>query len=467
MATWYAQNSTYFAGTSWNDAPDGSGNSGTPASGDTANTNGYIVYLQGGSEANGITLEGADWGCAGDIVISSTSLIINGSLNCSSYSVSLSGGTIDINSGGTINFGASSSVTLTGGTFSINSGATVDFNLGGTFSGGAYLYIRSGGTATFPAGVAIDRLPNIDAGGSCTLDGYDVSSIRSENLKSGVTIFGIIGSYGGSGGTYPDASYVHSNAGAYGPNGNDYTPGLSALANWVLRSDVTVPAAGKVDTTQGDYGIAGSLVTPTLNMGLYTLTSTIDYPDRVNVAPDDTVNGQAGTMDLPALSAVSSADTLRGEAGTLDLSAYVLKADVVAAEDVRLDTPRWTGATGEGFVGTLEAGTSDWTDDEKAQIRYRLGLDGTATAPTSGAPAIPLGAAEREAIADSLLSRSVAHVEATAGIGSLCYVVLALSNATTAANPGRLTVFRTDGSEFAQRTITSQAGANPITGVTP
>jgi hypothetical protein len=73
--------------------------------------------------------------------------------------------------------------------------------------------------------------------------------------------------------------------------------------------------------------------------------------------------------------------------------------------------------------------------------------------------------AQIEQIADAVLSRSVAQVEATADPNSLCYVVLALAHADTTTHDGKLTVFQTTGAEFAQRTITSQAGAEPITGI--
>ena len=86
--------------------------------------------------------------------------------------------------------------------------------------------------------------------------------------------------------------------------------------------------------------------------------------------------------------------------------------------------------------------------------------------PGSGST-LSLSDDERNAIADAVLSRSVTNVENDAPVNSLCYVVLALDNANTTAHPGKLTVFRTDGSEFAQRTITSQSGADPITGVGP
>jgi hypothetical protein len=52
-----------------------------------------------------------------------------------------------------------------------------------------------------------------------------------------------------------------------------------------------------------------------------TAAYTPDFPARTDVAPDATVNHQAGTMDLPVLAKVAPSATLRGSAGTMDLPA--------------------------------------------------------------------------------------------------------------------------------------------------
>lgn len=77
-----------------------------------------------------------------------------------------------------------------------------------------------------------------------------------------------------------------------------------------------------------------------------------------------------------------------------------------------------------------------------------------------------LSAAERNAIADAILIRDVAGVEAAAGEHSLCYLVLAAGESNTVDNPGYLTVYRTDGeTEFARKAIASSPTAEPITGI--
>jgi hypothetical protein len=78
-----------------------------------------------------------------------------------------------------------------------------------------------------------------------------------------------------------------------------------------------------------------------------------------------------------------------------------------------------------------------------------------------------LTAAEREALADAILARDVSHAETTATRCSLATVILAATNkANTIDNPGRLTIYRTDGvTSHAQIPISTDPSANPIDGV--
>jgi hypothetical protein len=78
-----------------------------------------------------------------------------------------------------------------------------------------------------------------------------------------------------------------------------------------------------------------------------------------------------------------------------------------------------------------------------------------------------LTAAEREALADALLARDVSHAEAAASRCSLATVILAATNkANTIDNPGRLTIYRTDGvTSHVQIPISTDPSANPIDGV--
>lgn len=131
------------------------------------------------------------------------------------------------------------------------------------------------------------------------------------------------------------------------------------------------------------------------------------------------------------------------------------------------------------LVGTLTTytGNTPQTGDSYARLGAPAGAsmaadvaaakaDTAAILIDTGTDGVVLTAAERNAVADGVLSRNVSNVEATAGDHSLCYVVLAMGESNTTANAGKLTVFRTDGTtEFAQKTIATDAAADPITGV--
>ena len=71
---------------------------------------------------------------------------------------------------------------------------------------------------------------------------------------------------------------------------------------------------------------------------------------------------------------------------------------------------------------------------------------------------------ELTAIADAVLGRSVAYVEDTAGVYTIAGLILA---AFESSAPGTTwTIKKTDGTTtFATRTLTEDANANPVTGV--
>ena len=76
-----------------------------------------------------------------------------------------------------------------------------------------------------------------------------LSAISAAVVENGQTINAtsgdalIIGTYAvGLDGVYPSIDYVHADAGSYGPTGVEYTPSLSALANWTLIAGVVSPS---------------------------------------------------------------------------------------------------------------------------------------------------------------------------------------------------------------------------------
>ena len=76
-----------------------------------------------------------------------------------------------------------------------------------------------------------------------------------------------------------------------------------------------------------------------------------------------------------------------------------------------------------------------------------------------------LTAAERNSIADAVLTRDVDNVEATANEHTLCTIILATLE--SAISETTWTIKRTDGiTTHAAKTVTVDAAADPITGVT-
>jgi hypothetical protein len=79
--------------------------------------------------------------------------------------------------------------------------------------------------------------------------------------------------------------------------------------------------------------------------------------------------------------------------------------------------------------------------------------------------ATTLPATANNAIADAILSRNVSNVEGSAGEHTLCTVVLAMLEHSISGTT--LTVKRTDGSTtHYTKTLTTDAGAEPITAIT-
>lgn len=98
------------------------------------------------------------------------------------------------------------------------------------------------------------------------------------------------------------------------PSASDVREGVdvdNTVGTLDVEFEANLPDTSDVKTGSGNYG-------PNLDK---VPSYTPDFPERENVAPDDTVDGQAGTMDLPLLSSVDPLDTLRGNQGTMDVPA--------------------------------------------------------------------------------------------------------------------------------------------------
>lgn len=110
------------------------------------------------------------------------------------------------------------------------------------------------------------------------------------------------------------------------------------------------------------------------------------------------------------------------------------------------------------------AGLSTLTADEVWSATERTLTAFSFSVTVSDKTGFSLAAAERQDIADAVLGRSVANVEASAAEHSLCTVVLACLE--SAISGTTWTIKRTNGSTtHATKTVTTDPDADPITGV--
>lgn len=191
----------------------------------------------------------------------------------------------------------------------------------------------------------------------------------------------------------PDEADVLTGSGNFGKNLDkfpSYTPDFPEVGN-VLPADTVdgvtgtadvdalanLPAEANVKTGSGNYG-----------KNLDKVPSyTPDFPERANVAPDDTVDGQAGLMDLPALSSVEENDTLRGVPGTL----HILVSDSI--------DPTWLESGRTVTINDVEvAGTNkgenfnDEIPENKVESGFEfqnLGVNKTGSLISSGPDSSP------------------------------------------------------------------------------
>lgn len=199
---------------------------------------------------------------------------------------------------------------------------------------------------------------------------------------------------------------VLAGSGTYGALGTQFTPSLTpdypAPAN-VTTDDTTNGSPGLIPKSKVMADAGGTLP---LNAVKPSNGGTLDLPDRVNVADNDTIEGQVGqykrpaqnrvspnetygpnggitgSQDLPSLSSIDPMDTLEGNAGTLDLPSIdsVLLTDtlrglpgtvrVPAPNQVELD---FDYGPNDSLTGTLVAADlSNFTFINQGDVRYGL-----------------------------------------------------------------------------------------------
>jgi hypothetical protein len=164
----------------------------------------------------------------------------------------------------------------------------------------------------------------------------------------------------------------------------------------------------------------------------------------------------------------------KGQALTLCYVAWDTSANAGKTGDAGNHTLRWVKD------GTSAAPTNapSEVDATNAPRRYKLTLTAaecdcwlgvlagkSSTANVSLVAVVVSFELAAAAIAQAVLSCSAADVEATAGLATLCAVILAAFHSDTTSHANKLTIFKTTGAEFAQKTLAAAADAAPITGI--
>lgn len=134
------------------------------------------------------------------------------------------------------------------------------------------------------------------------------------------------------------------------------------------------------------------LATANLDTQLADLPTVAEFEARTLVSADYFVVGDYTTPPTAAVIADAVWDETIADHSTTGSTGAALAAAGGSGDPWATALPGAYGAGTAGYiVGTfideaisgIGGGTADWTSDEKEEIRYRLGIDGTATAPST------------------------------------------------------------------------------------
>jgi len=229
-------------------------------------------------------------------------------------------------------------------------------------------------------------------------------------------------------------------------------------------------AAGGTVTTTGaevtnEMGAQYAVVGPTIPTVTWSARGLTQQQVQEACAAALTAYDPPTKAEMDAATAAVTVAANNDKSGYSLTSAYDA-AKTAAPATTALSNADWTAARA-ALLDNLGVGGPLASSAEVSALQTH-GDQIWATAEGFAAPgdAMTLVANERAAIAKAVLSQDVVDVEGAANDHSLCYVVLAASQSTTNLAAGTLTVFKSDGTTpFAEKTISSEAGAAPITGV--
>jgi len=177
---------------------------------------------------------------------------------------------------------------------------------------------------------------------------------------------------------------------------------------------------------------------------------------------------RAGYLDNLSAGAVALASVCT-EARLAELAAANLPTDITTIDTVvdaikaKTDNLPADPADDSDIDAQL-ATIAGYLDTEIAAILAAVDTEVAAILADTGTDGVVLSTATKQAIADEILKRSVSNVEDVAGDHTLAALILAILE--WALSGSTLTIKKTDGSTaFLTKTVTSDAAADPITGV--
>ena len=254
------------------------------------------------------------------------------------------------------------------------------------------------------------------------------------------------------------------------------TRGLSGTALPAAAADavggLVISDAGGLDI---DTKLANTNEVTTARMG--SLTDWIDG-GRLDLLLDAI---KVVTDNLPNSGALTDIDTGVNNIEAKLPTNYIMGSSVLTAKDDEIDAIKAktdnlpADPADDSDIDTQLAAIAGYIDTEIAAIKAvtdNLPESGALTTllaniaailADTGTAGVVLTAAERNAVADAMLSRGISNVEATAGFRTLTGAIAKLVNKVAVVST-TLTVYKTNDSDaMGTQTVTLDAGAYPIT----
>lgn len=253
-----------------------------------------------------------------------------------------------------------------------------------------------------------------------------------------------------------------------------------ASSGWVMLSLSTTEMNNDIvvvdwKDASGAEWASGGLVIFTTADGVDDLVTTTDPVASVTAGvtlADGAITAAKiadGAIDADALAADAVAEIQSGLATAAALATVDTVVDAILVDTAEI------GAAGAGLTAVASAANlatlTGYVDTEIASILAAvdteiatLATNVAAILQDTGTDGVVLSTAQMQALADIVLGRSVSNAEDAAGLHSVTELILAILESSTAT--GSWVIKKTDGSTtFNTRTLTTDANAVPITGV--